>query len=50
MGGTGGGWRRYCGERVVAMMCIFGVGGRMRDGGVSEEKGKCKSLKAVRNL
>ena len=29
MDGAGGGGRRYCGESVGAMVCIFGVGGRM---------------------
>jgi len=50
MGGACGGGRRYCGERVGAMRCIFGVGGRVEDGGVREEKWKRKIWKTVRNL
>ena len=29
MDGAGGGGRRYCGKSVVAVVCIFGVGGRV---------------------
>ena len=29
MDGAGGGGRRYCGESVGAMVCIFGVGSRV---------------------
>ena len=39
MDGAGGGGRRYCGESVGAVMCIFGGNGRVEGGGIMKERG-----------
>ena len=36
---AGGGGRRYCGESVGAVMCIFGGNGRVEGGGIMKERG-----------
>ena len=38
--GAGGDGKRYYGERVGVVRCIFGVSGRVGGGGIREERGK----------